>query len=46
MGVYKRGDTWGISYFLNGKRYRKANRDQQEKGGSGEKPETPFYPTV
>ena len=23
MGVYKRGDTWGISYFHNGKRIRK-----------------------
>ncbi len=24
MGVYKRGDTWCISYFYNGKRIRKA----------------------
>jgi site-specific recombinase XerC len=24
MGVYKRGDTWCISYFLNGQRVRKA----------------------
>jgi hypothetical protein len=24
MGVYKRGDTWHISYFRNGKRIRKA----------------------
>ena len=24
MGVYKRGDTWHISYFVNGKRVRKA----------------------
>lgn len=23
MGVYKRGDTWGISYFHNGKRIRR-----------------------
>jgi hypothetical protein len=23
MGVYKRGDTWGISYFHNGKLIRK-----------------------
>jgi hypothetical protein len=33
MGVYKRGDTWGISYFRNGKRIRKAigkNRKKAE----------------
>ena len=24
MGVYKRGDTWCISYFVNGKRKREA----------------------
>ena len=23
MDVYKRGDTWGISYYHNGKRIRK-----------------------
>ena len=33
MGVYKRGDTWGISYFHNGKRIRKvigANKKKAE----------------
>jgi integrase len=31
MGVYKRGDTWGISYFYNGKRIRKAIGSNKKK---------------
>ena len=36
MGVYKRGDTWGISYFHNGKRIRKTiGTDKGEWRGHG-----------
>jgi len=32
MGVYKRGDTWGISYFHNGKRIRRPSGPSSESG--------------
>jgi len=36
MGAYKRGDTWGISYFHNGKRIRKTiGTDKGEWRGLG-----------